>query len=346
MADDKYAPPSDNKEKQANEPVRVEPVETKTDATDAKLPSYTPTTVKNTVTSTEKPSEVPATPATPMSDVTPPVKTAEAKRTEAETAASQTISATKTQTATVTKGKNSAIWILLLILALPVLCCVIFFCGTFIFAAMYSGDSDYSQEEVSYTPTPSEEDDDLDVTITPSITPTTTRIASPILRPTETPPSGFTWYSCPTISVWSLRPAGWYTYEEAKDGVFSCYITREQITATQQYQTGLSINVYTNVLSKYGQKASLHAKTVADNFENLGTVTGRTPVTDPDFSGYSLFISSNVGGTVVNQYIAVLGNDDANKLYLIAFESRENTWDTQWATYGKVMIPEIVLPLD
>jgi hypothetical protein len=345
MDNDKFAPQASDDKSKITEPVRTEPVETKTETTEVKLPTYTPTPVAQPVaTPAATATPAPAQTHTPMTNTAPV-----APATTPTASATPTVSST---TSTVKKsGKNSAIWIIVLILLVPVLCCVFFFCGTFIFAAMSESSSNDSGENITYdTPTPTKSvsnsnDDDITVS-TPTPTASTTRIASPVLRPTETPPAGFTWYSCSTISAWSLRPSGWFVLEETKDSVYSCYITKERISSTQQFETGLTISVYTGVQSRYGTKPSLHAKTVSDNLAKLGTVSGLQPVTDEDFNGYSQFLSSKVGEIVVNQYIAILGNDAANKLYVIAFESRDNVWDTNWTTYGKVMIPEVVIPLD
>ena len=58
------------------------------------------------------------------------------------------------------------------------------------------------------------------------------------------PPSGFTWQEIPELKAAFLRPNGWFFKREESKGTLAYFITKENIEAGGEFQTGLTINVF------------------------------------------------------------------------------------------------------
>ncbi len=158
--------------------------------------------------------------------------------------------------------------------------------------------------------------------------------------------NNMTWYTCQNMQTRLLKPAGWYTKEESQDGTQACFITKERITSSSGFTTGLSINAVTDVAKKTGVPAKQYARDLIYAYDDLKTEGQLTDVgavkpmgNGNPFAGYAREASLN------NHHFYYLNmvNTQTDTLYIISFEGVDPTWDQDWTNFGTEILSKIGL---
>jgi hypothetical protein len=146
------------------------------------------------------------------------------------------------------------------------------------------------------------------------------------------PPQGFSWQEIPELKAAFLKPEGWYFKQEEQKGTLAYFITKENIDKAGGFQTGLTVNVFRNLMqSAVDQAQAIIDRTAANKhgekwtkeagpFKEFGC---RTKDTD-------------ASGTIVMERLAV-ANPKTNTLYLFIFESPESEWNVSWKMGERIM---------
>lgn len=318
MDENKYAPPAGHPDTHANPPEKkeeheVHPVEKQPETVSPQeahpvttpMPTYTPT--QPVVTAPSQPTV--QAPAAPQAPVTAPASTLPAS-------------------AVPSKKNNAAIWIILILLILPALCCVCFFVFTIIFSKDQS-------DPFGDVPTPTSRA----ITVTPTPTASVTAIVTPE-PPSSSAPKGFSWSYCLKLDSWFLKPTGWYTHEDTVNKMDACYVTKESIKTSSLFETGMTAYLLKDVSKTYNKDASEQAESFIKALDNgTSTVSTIIDLNDGNFKGYARYVET----TSVKQYVVAVAVDKNDIMYIISFESSPAKWDTNWETYGKPIIQQLGL---
>jgi len=139
------------------------------------------------------------------------------------------------------------------------------------------------------------------------------------------PPPGFTWQEIPELKAALLRPGGWFFKKEEQKGTLAYFITKEDISETGEFQTGLTVNVF-----------HLKKDSAVDRGQNLIEQIAATKHGEKfsrevgPFKEYGcLYKDTDATGTSVVHTLAV-ANPKTNTLYLFIFESPQASWDEAW----------------
>lgn len=67
------------------------------------------------------------------------------------------------------------------------------------------------------------------------------------------PPAGYTWHKIPSARAAVLRPSGWFVREEGGGGTVAVFLTPEEFVPPQAYETGFSIQIFSENASAPAQ---------------------------------------------------------------------------------------------
>jgi hypothetical protein len=160
-----------------------------------------------------------------------------------------------------------------------------------------------------------------------------------------TPPNGYSWVECKETKVALLKPANWFFKKEESNGTWGYFISKEEIKDGQDFNTGLTINVISQVTKLTGVTPSKYAKAMLERL-----IDGKKIKKEPQqqqldvLTAYmAQIVDKKPGGSYVAIHYLLIGNDTTGTLYLVIFESPLESWDTAW----KVATPMLnMLKLD
>jgi hypothetical protein len=166
--------------------------------------------------------------------------------------------------------------------------------------------------------------------------------ASAVAAGVERPPApeGFAWQEIDEIKAAFLVPAGWHFTRKQEGGTLAYFITREDPAELGIHETGLTINAFvkleTHNAVEYAEQfigSTIAAGELVDSWRlDTGLLQGHACLTH------------NVAddGTSFTKRSLAIGNSNTNTLYLMWFESPEQTWDSVWKI-GEVMLSVFAL---
>lgn len=158
------------------------------------------------------------------------------------------------------------------------------------------------------------------------------------------PPTGFSWQQAPEIKGAFLRPDGWYFDAKHDEGDRAYFISREPNVEPDGFDTGLTVNVTTNVPAKTGMSPSQYAaefiRTGGSEFEIIGEPfsTRRGPFE----SHGALFHAQDTEKGDFNAHMVAIANAATGTVYLCIFEGPAENWEDTWQT-GEKMLEKLVI---
>lgn len=146
---------------------------------------------------------------------------------------------------------------------------------------------------------------------------------------TDVPPAGYRWQVSEAAAASVLVPDGWFVKEEAADGTAALFVTKEDIAATGEFRTGLTLNTISGVKRRTGAPASRYA--VAFLTEALkGNDELTSFVQEGDGSvAIGLRVRNDRIGRIVHYF--VVASDRSDTMHLFFFEAPTEEWDAAWA---------------
>jgi len=158
------------------------------------------------------------------------------------------------------------------------------------------------------------------------------------------PPPGFTWQQAPDIKGAILKPDGWYFDTEFDGDDYGYFISREPNAPPDGFDTGLTLNVITDVPSKTGVTASTYAAAFIEGggseFQMIGEpFSGKR---GPYESHGALFQVADPGRGDFKAHMVAIANDQTGTVYLCIFEGPAEDWDLTWRI-GEQMLEKLVI---
>lgn len=162
------------------------------------------------------------------------------------------------------------------------------------------------------------------------------------VEPLPTPPSGFSWITSKNGMGSFLKPNGWFEKEDSQGGTNVLFIAKDKIKKNGQIETGLSVTQINAWSSKHTNKPSQYAQSYAADLATTGTVL-KQGVMQGDFPDMNVvrLRRDNKGVSTIAHHIAI-GQDTADKVYILSFESPENQWELE-SQKGREMLNNFIL---
>ncbi|MDH3442043.1 MAG: DUF4124 domain-containing protein [Gammaproteobacteria bacterium] len=157
-------------------------------------------------------------------------------------------------------------------------------------------------------------------------------------------PAGFSWHQAREIKGAFLRPDGWHLDTRHDDDDYAYFISREPNTEPDGFDTGLTINVTTNVPQKTGMPASLYAaefiRTGAGELEIIGEPFSSRR--GPFESHGALFTAKDPEKGDFNAHMVAIANDTTGTVYFCIFEGPAENWEQTWRM-GEIMLQKLAI---
>jgi len=145
-------------------------------------------------------------------------------------------------------------------------------------------------------------------------------------------PTNYTWQEIPEIKAALLKPNGWFfKHEEQKDSL-SYFITKEDLTQSDQFQTGLNVNVFRNI----NGSAVERGKTLVDQVASKGHAKAGSQVAGP-YQAFDCVTKTKEGKKSFMVKTFALANPKTNTLYLFTFKSPESDWDAGFKVFQQII---------
>jgi hypothetical protein len=156
-------------------------------------------------------------------------------------------------------------------------------------------------------------------------------------------PEGFAWREIEAIRAAFLVPAGWHFTHRREGETLAYFITREDPGELGVHETGLTINVFVKLET---HNAVEYAEQFIGSVIATGELVDSWRLDTGLLQGHAC-LTRNVAedGTLSTKRSLAIGNSNTNTLYLMWFESPEQTWDTMWK-FGEVMLDVFALDSD
>lgn len=142
------------------------------------------------------------------------------------------------------------------------------------------------------------------------------------------PPPGYSWFAPADVGAVVLKPDGWFTKSESRQGTDSLFVAKEDLNARGRFETGLSLNVIHGVAQKTGLSPSKYAfaflsKALEGNEELLA-------FGGPSDGTMTLGLRFRDGriDKVIHYYL--VASDSRDSLHIFMFEAPSREWDAAW----------------
>lgn len=151
-------------------------------------------------------------------------------------------------------------------------------------------------------------------------------------------PEGYRWKQVESVKAAFLIPEGWFFKEEENKGTHAFFISKESIAKGGDFATGLSVNVV-----KLKKDPVLErAKTVIAQYAQLGEVQKLWEEENGALQLYGARIHVTRDPPAFTEHLLAIGNTRTNTLYIVLFESPDESWDEAWKK-GEVMLGNFLL---
>ena len=158
-------------------------------------------------------------------------------------------------------------------------------------------------------------------------------------------PAGFTWQALPEIKAAMPLPTGWFFKASGEKGAPTYYLTQEEMGESEEFQTGLSLQVVRKAKAKTGHPAAEYAELLMMRTgfgANQKQLEKNASVEGPFYKRTVRYREAPPEAAAHVVYHLALANAKTDTLYLLTFESPEAEWTEAWRL-GEVMVRELVL---
>lgn len=159
------------------------------------------------------------------------------------------------------------------------------------------------------------------------------------------PPAGFTWVSMPEARAVFLKPDEWYEINKGTKDAITYAISKEQITESEQFETGLTMIAAKDIAAKVKMSPYRYALelVLAIGKDSDNSVIKQSSKKQGPFD--SLFIQYENSPNVLKPIIVhkmFIANEKTGSLYIVIFEAPKDEWDDAWKV-GEVMLNKYLI---
>lgn len=153
------------------------------------------------------------------------------------------------------------------------------------------------------------------------------------------PPDGYRWVRYEEGKSAYLRPDGWFVKTEVEGRTASLFISKENIDARGEFETGLTASIIGDFKARIGVVPSRYAAIYISELTRLKPdVVERfeEPAVD-GYVGLGVRYRDEEREPAILVHTRVLADDTADVLRLVIFEAPESEWTAAWA-HGEKMV--------
>lgn len=160
----------------------------------------------------------------------------------------------------------------------------------------------------------------------------------------EPAPAGFEWQRLTEVRGSVLRPVVWHFNHRAEGDELDYYVSREPAGADGDFDTGLSIKVFTDVPDRTGLPLTDYARgLVSEASGGLEIIDGPWDTAAAPYVTHGALVrATDPGKGEFNAHMAAMANEETGTVYLIRFEGPAASWDTIWPM-GELMLDKLTL---
>ena len=144
------------------------------------------------------------------------------------------------------------------------------------------------------------------------------------------PPKGYDWARCSEIKGAFLRPIGWHFRKDKRGETIGFFITKEDITKTGSFKTGLTVNVIPDIPKKKSMSPYDFARQVRETAKESSKLTKEWNKDMGPFKsvGFVYDKKDDAGNFTVHNLL--IANNKTGTLYLVIFEAPSAEWTETW----------------
>jgi hypothetical protein len=159
-------------------------------------------------------------------------------------------------------------------------------------------------------------------------------LSAPILSAIDLPkpPPGFTWQDIPELKAAFLRPDGWFFKRESEKGTLAYFITKEDLTKTGEFNTGLTVNVFHLKVDSEVERGKGMIGDMASKFHGKQWAQTAGP-----FQEFGCEMNETDASGTYAMHALTVANPKTNTLYLFMFESPAASGDEAWKLGKQIM---------
>ena len=150
-------------------------------------------------------------------------------------------------------------------------------------------------------------------------------------------PTGFHWKTVEEVKFQFLHPDGWFFKSEINGNTFAFFSTKEEITPTSDFQTGLTVNVITKVK----QDTDAYIEKFFKTYQSQNSLSYFDRVQFGPFRGIKYGTTKKFDdgseSTIAN---FIISNKSRGTIFMIIFEAPVSLWDKEWEI-GKVIMANL-----
>jgi len=156
-------------------------------------------------------------------------------------------------------------------------------------------------------------------------------------------PMGYSWQRLPAIKSVLLKPEGWFYKESKKGTTDGFFITKQDISKSGAFTTGLTLNCIREVPKKSGKVPSRYAQEMADAAASKYNLAERSSSEQGPFRAVRFrYVDAPAGKESITVNQVLIANDKTGTLFMAIFEAPTKTWDEAWKT-GEVLLKKMLL---
>ena len=144
------------------------------------------------------------------------------------------------------------------------------------------------------------------------------------------PPAGFPLVSAANAAGTFLRPDGWSTKEETRDGTQAFFITKTPLADGARFDVGFTVNAFDHV-SRTGTAPSAWARAMVARLASGRQVIKSGVVKGNAVDMNLLDVVDTAGGPPVVIHYRAMGDDAKDRAWLLIFEAPQSEWDANVA---------------
>jgi hypothetical protein len=134
-----------------------------------------------------------------------------------------------------------------------------------------------------------------------------------------------------------LLPKGWNFLEEQKEDTSACFISKEKISGSAGFKTGISINLLRNIPRKMSRKPSVFAQQFLLVIEKKYKPIKKSSDVKGPFTYFAMEYIKDDSSPQTHVWNMLIANDKTGSVHLVTAESPNSLWTQNWPVLNVIV---------